>query len=66
MPRFDGTGPMGYGPLTGRGFGPCNMGRRRFFSKKNELSALEEEERMLQEELEAIREEKKALQDQDK
>jgi len=26
MPRFDGTGPMGYGPLTGRGFGPCGRG----------------------------------------
>ncbi|MBD3360477.1 hypothetical protein GF366_01600 [Candidatus Peregrinibacteria bacterium] len=24
MPRRDGTGPMGAGPMTGRGFGPCN------------------------------------------
>ncbi len=23
MPRRDGTGPMGAGPLTGRGWGPC-------------------------------------------
>ena len=23
MPRRDGTGPMGAGPKTGRGFGPC-------------------------------------------
>ena len=23
MPQFDGTGPMGYGPATGRGMGPC-------------------------------------------
>lgn len=23
MPRFDGTGPLGKGPRTGRGFGPC-------------------------------------------
>lgn len=23
MPRRDGTGPMGMGTLTGRGFGPC-------------------------------------------
>jgi hypothetical protein len=33
MPRFDGTGPSGAGPLTGRGFGPCGLGlgwRRRF------------------------------------
>jgi len=26
MPRFDGTGPRGMGPMTGRGFGPCGMG----------------------------------------
>ena len=24
MPRRDGTGPVGYGPITGRGFGLCN------------------------------------------
>lgn len=23
MPRFDGTGPIGRGPMTGRGFGYC-------------------------------------------
>ena len=26
MPRFNGTGPNGQGPLTGRGFGPCGQG----------------------------------------
>jgi hypothetical protein len=26
MPRFDGTGPFGYEPMTGRGFGPCGRG----------------------------------------
>jgi len=36
MPGFDGTGPMGSGPRTGRGFGPCGVqgfgfGRRRGF-----------------------------------
>ena len=33
MPRQDKTGPMGMGPMTGRGFGPCGLGlgwRRRF------------------------------------
>ena len=33
MPNFDGTGPRGMGPRTGRGFGPCGLGlgwRRRF------------------------------------
>jgi len=24
MPRFDGTGPSGMGPMTGRGQGSCN------------------------------------------
>jgi len=27
MPRFDGTGPMGNGPGTGRGLGYCNPNR---------------------------------------
>ena len=26
MPRFDGTGPNGQGPLTGKGMGVCNGG----------------------------------------
>ena len=26
MPRFDGTGPQGAGPITGRGLGPCGAG----------------------------------------
>ncbi len=25
MPRFDGTGPLGQGPMTGRGMGYCNV-----------------------------------------
>jgi len=25
MPRFDGTGPMGGGPMTGRGLGYCAL-----------------------------------------
>lgn len=78
MPNLDGTGPMGQGPRTGRGFGPCGggMGRgwggcgfgcgrgfgfRRFFSPKNKVATLEEQEKMLEEELVAIREEKSAL-----
>jgi len=72
MPRFDQTGPMGQGPRTGRGMGPCGcgygfgcgmmgFGRRRFISPRNEMAALEEEEKMLEEELAALREEKTAL-----
>jgi len=26
MPQNDGTGPMGQGPMTGRGLGPCAKG----------------------------------------
>ncbi len=26
MPAFDGTGPQGQGPKTGRGFGQCGIG----------------------------------------
>jgi len=29
MPRFDGTGPLGYGAGTGWGMGPCGGGLRR-------------------------------------
>jgi hypothetical protein len=70
MPNLDGTGPMGQGPRTGRGMGRgccggCRCGRgfgfRRFFSSKNELATLEDEEKMLEEELVAVREEKAAL-----
>jgi hypothetical protein len=28
MPGFDGTGPLGEGPMTGGGFGYCGTGRR--------------------------------------
>jgi hypothetical protein len=27
MPRYNGTGPMGAGPGTGRGMGPCGGGQ---------------------------------------
>jgi hypothetical protein len=53
----------------GRGWG-CHggyaFGRRRFISPKNELAALEDEEKMLEEELAAIKEEKAALKNQQK
>ena len=74
MPRLNGTGPMGQGSLTGRGLGPCGSGRacgrgfgfRRYISPKNELSALENEEKILEQELAEIREEKSALEKQAK
>ncbi len=78
MPRFDRSGPLGSGPQTGRGFGPCGSafgygrncrggyGYGRFISPKNELAALEEEEKILEEELKIIREEKEALKNRQK
>jgi len=55
------------GNRVGRGFGcgRCGCGRgfgfRRFFSRKNDLATLEEQEKILVEELNAIREEKESL-----
>lgn len=76
MPNKNGTGPMGEGSMTGRGMGRCGNGAgvgygcrngfgfRRFISPKNELSALENEEKMLLEQLEIIKAEKEALKEQ--
>ncbi len=68
MPRFDGTGPAGCGPSYGRGMGFCGRRsqRRCFFSPKNELAALEAEERELERELETVREERSALERESK
>ena len=80
MPKLDGTGTISQGAGTGRGMGYCGtgsrmgrgccggygFGRRRFISPKNELSALENEEKILEEELAAIKEKKLALQAQQK
>ena len=57
MPRFDGTGPNGNGPLSGRGMGRCQQsggfgrgnGRgicRRFFSLNNSLNQEEQAENL--------------------
>jgi hypothetical protein len=57
MPRFDGTGPMGTGPI-GWGRGPCGM-RRAFrqpitFTKDQEKQVLEAELKEIEAEKEAI------------
>jgi len=77
MPYRDGTGPLGQGPATGWGRGPCGRvfghaygyGRsfgfgRRFFTNKDELALLEEEEKILKEDLAAIQELKKSFKNQ--
>lgn len=70
MPYRDQTGPSGYGPLTGRGLGPCGrglFGRRRFrpWTKKEELEALEEEEKIMEEELKELKDRVKELKKND-
>lgn len=34
MPRLDGTGPKGMGPMTGRGLGKCNPKPKQTILKK--------------------------------
>jgi len=76
MPRYDGTGPMGMGPGTGWGMGPCGAGRRfkrgfggrfgfrRFWTKQEEKESLQEEKEMLENEIRAIKERLDELKDQ--
>ena len=67
MPRRDGTGPLGLGQMTGRGFGPCGLGR--YFawnwpqSKQDQLQALKEYKQFLKEELEDVEKEEKELEE---
>ncbi len=79
MPNYDGTGPMGMGPRTGRGFGPCGLGlgwRKKFGrgrgmgryfgwnqpqTPKDQLEALDDYKKALEEELEDVNKEKKEL-----
>ncbi len=68
MPRFDGTGPLGYGPRTGRGMGFCGggmgwgrgygrgIGWRNFYTRKEESEMLKDEQAALEEELKAVKE----------
>lgn len=70
MPRQDATSPLGYGPKTGWGFGPCGMGfafgrgyGRGYgrwvyqpISKKEEKEMLEDELAFLENEVKAVKE----------
>ena len=68
MPRFDQTGPLGQGPMTGRGLGPCGggmgfgrgygrgFGCRRFYTQREESEILKDEAEALEQELKAVKE----------
>lgn len=58
MPNFDGTGPTGKGPMTGRGGGNCV--RRK--GQANNLQTLENREKVLLKELDNIKTQKASLQ----
>lgn len=60
MPRFNGAGPLGQGPGTGWGRGPCGAGYRRggfrrFFNRTEERDELKEEAGYLEQELKDIK-----------
>ena len=71
MPRFDGTGPNGLGPMTGRGMGKCRrsleergcrFGFGRGFRRGDGCNFSESAGNLsLQEKIEALKEEKKEL-----
>jgi len=64
MPQLNGTGPVGAGPLTGRGMGRCGRGPHHGFwswgapcqwTKTSRKEALADYRKALEEELEAIK-----------
>lgn len=74
MPKRNGTGPWGEGPMTGRGMGPCGKGYRRgpkqgfggwlMMRRRGRQWSLEEEKKALADEEESLKEELKALQEE--
>ena len=68
MPGFNGAGPEGRGPRTGRGLGPCGLGlaRRRVFGRGRGLrryfNRIWPQDR--KERLESLREDKKVVEEE--
>ncbi|MFA5074704.1 MAG: DUF5320 domain-containing protein [Candidatus Babeliales bacterium] len=70
MPNFDGTGPNGLGPLTGRGMGKCRRnlsnpkgsglrrrlfrGNCRFIDDQNDYQSLSDYKKELERELDLV------------
>lgn len=74
MPRFDGTGPAGMGPRTGRGMGLCGSGFGRGYGMGSGYNCptcpmygrrmtKDEEKELLKEELEEVKAEAKAVEE---
>lgn len=66
MPRFDGTGPFGQGPMTGRGFGRCSggfgRGFGRFFGFRQPVEfTKDQEKKLLEAELKELELDKKEI-----
>ena len=74
MPRFDRTGPRGFGPMTGRGMGCCGQGMGRGYGRGYGFGAgygrgygystpitKKEEKEMLEEEIKALQKRIKEL-----
>ena len=74
MPRQDGTGPQGYGPGTGGGFGPCGAGlqrglgrdygrgfRQRFAPMQSPVITEVQEKEFLEQELQTVEAEKQGI-----
>jgi len=80
MPKLDKTGPMGQGPMTGRGMGNCGAERglgwgrgcgcggglfgRMFYTAEERDEMLKDREAMLENELKAVKEELAKKKDQ--
>ena len=63
MPGRDRRGPLGQGPMTGRGLGLCGRGLRRGLGRRrmSDDSSVDQK-RLLQEELESLEAEKQRIQ----
>ena len=56
MPKFDGTGPMGQGPRTGRGLGNCpSVGTEAVLTKEEQKKLLLEEKEIIEQKLAALK-----------
>ena len=74
MPKYNGTGPAGAGPMTGRKMGPCAGGtaygygcrRQRFnlLGGKEEKEALKNEAELLRQDLDTVNKRLSELKDE--